>query len=81
MESEVTMCVLDMPGKTIILELQDIIQSYYYLFIEMVSNAKVEHQKSVRVSGDAEKEYLRRLDLQLPIEGLETPYKPWKDKP
>ena len=62
-ESEVIMCVLDMPGKTIILGLPDIIQSYYYLFIEMVSNAKVEHQESVRVSEDVEKEYLRRLDL------------------
>ena len=80
-EAEVTMCVLDMPGKTIILGLPDIIQSYYYLFIEMVSNAKTEHQEMVRTNEDIEDEYLQRLDLQLPIDGLETPYKPWKDTP
>ena len=80
-ESEVTMCILDMPGKTIILGLPDIIQSYYYLFIEMVSNAKVEHHEAVRLKEDSEADYLRKLDLQLPVEGLERPYKPWKDTP
>ena len=80
-ESEVTMCILDMPGKTIILGLPDIIQSYYYLFIEMVSNAKVEHHEAARLKEEAELEHLQRLDLQLPIQGLEKPYKPWKDTP
>ena len=78
-ESEVTMCVLDMPGKTTTLGLPDIIQPYYYLFIEMVGNAKVEHHEAARLNEEAESEHLQRLDLQLPIQGLEKPYKPWKD--
>ena len=56
-EVEVTMCVLDMPSKTIILGLPDIIQSYYYLFIEMVNNAKTEHQEMVRTNENIEEEY------------------------
>ena len=74
-ESEATMCVWDMPGKTITLGLPDIIQPYYYLFIEMVSNAKVEHHEAARLNEEAESEHLQRLDLQLPIQGLENPYK------
>ena len=35
--------------KTITLGLPDIIQPYYYLFIEMVSNAKVEHHEATRL--------------------------------
>ena len=34
------MCVLDMPGKSIIVGLPDIIESYYYVFIDMIEEAK-----------------------------------------
>ena len=34
------MCVLDMPGKSIIVRLPDIIESYYYVFIDMIEDAK-----------------------------------------
>ena len=75
------MCVWDMPGKTITLGLPDIIQPYYYLFIEMVSNAKVEHHEAAQLKEEAESEHLQKLNLQLPIQGLENAYKPWKDTP
>ena len=37
---QITMCVLDMPGKSIIVGLPDIIESYYYVFIDMIEEAK-----------------------------------------
>ena len=34
------LCVLDIPGKSIIVGLPDIIESYYYVFIDMIEEAK-----------------------------------------
>ena len=39
--AEVTMCVIDMPGKSIIIGLPDIIAYFYYVFIDMINEARI----------------------------------------
>ena len=43
--AEVTMCVIDMPGKSIIIGLPDIIEYFYYVFVDMVNKARDTIQK------------------------------------
>ena len=81
------MCVLDMPGKSIIVGLPDIIESYYYVFIDMIEDAKKKTEQLKTQHGLlhhlSEETFcqLCAVDFNLPIEGLEEPFRPWEDNP
>ena len=86
--ADVEIFVINMPNKTIIIGLPDIVASYYYLFIAMMYSAKRDMEDIVRDENKRKTKQVKRdptqldvVDLQLPIEGLEEPFTPWLDNP
>ena len=84
-QARIWMFVINSSGKTIIIGSPDIIEHFYYLFTEMVNNAKDDCRR-IRRNEERERttnnvDTFRLIDLQLPIEGLEEPFIPWEDNP
>ena len=82
--ADVAMFVINMPNKTIIIGLPDIVASYYYLFIAMMYSVKRDMEDIVKDEKKQIKRDPTQLDavtLQLPIENLEEPFAPWEDNP
>ena len=82
------MFVINMPNKTIIIGLPDIVASYYYLFIAMMYSVKRDMEDIIKDEKKQKTKQTKRdptqldaVTLQLPIENLEEPFAPWEDTP
>ena len=66
--AEITMCVIDMPGKSIIIGLPDIIAYFYYVFIDMINEARTLIQnRKYHTSTKLPEEEILNIDLKLPL--------------